>query len=173
MISFKKLLEMQEQLDGTITEARKSDPDFRERTIKDIRISAIAEVIELNEEMKDTHKTWKQKEFDIEKAKIEAVDVLFFLLQSVNKFKELLSEANYRNLERAMGIIFNEFLSEEEPDYLSLISYILTDFIPFAFETLISFFKKLGMDKQEVIDTYCRKWEINMQRISGDWRLKK
>ena len=44
----------------------------------------IAEIIEFNEETRNTHKTWKQKEFNVIKMVEESVDILFFYLQLVN-----------------------------------------------------------------------------------------
>lgn len=174
IICFKDLQELQEQLDCAVSAKRPNGFIPRERNLDDIALSMIAEVIEFNEEMKDSHKTWKQKEFNPEKAKEEAVDILFFMLQYINKQKELLPVSNYEYLQRDMAIIFNEFkINEEKADYLTLISYIMTGFMTFAFETLIAYFGKLGMNKKEVIDIYTTKWELNMQRISADWSLKK
>lgn len=60
----------------------------------------IAEIIEFNEETENTHKVWKQKEFNKEKMIEESVDVLFFYLQMCNlitekdeKTKEILTQA--------------------------------------------------------------------------------
>ena len=78
------LLSLQETLDNKIKATQEKTV---ERNNTHIVLSLIAELIELNEELETTHKTWKRKdEFCIDKQKEEAIDVLFFFLQFLNQF---------------------------------------------------------------------------------------
>lgn len=92
MKTFRELLEMQRELDKEIEKPRKNGfkPKFRNYRI--IVKSMIAKIIEFNEETKNTHKTWQQKEFDKNKAIEESVDILFFYLQLVNLVKKQTKE---------------------------------------------------------------------------------
>lgn len=86
--TFEDLLELQKILDENTGKARQNGFIPRERNIDDIRLSLIAELIEFNEELPQTHKTWKQKSFSKENAIIESIDVLFFFLQFINYLKD-------------------------------------------------------------------------------------
>lgn len=84
-MKFIELLEMQKQLDETVEKPRDNGFKPKRRTYQKIVKSMIAEIIEFNEETRDTHKTWKQKEFNVIKMVEESVDILFFL-SSISKF---------------------------------------------------------------------------------------
>ena len=58
--NFEDILKLQKHLDENLN-------NVRERTLKDIKLSLIAEVIEFNEETPESHKTWKTKPYDKEK----------------------------------------------------------------------------------------------------------
>ena len=59
--TFEDLLNLQRILDENTGKARQNGFIPRKRNIDDIRLSLIAELIEFNEELPQTHKTWKQK----------------------------------------------------------------------------------------------------------------
>ena len=75
--TFEDILKLQKHLDESIHNSR-------ERTEEDIKTSMIAELIEFNEETKDSHKTWKTKEYNKAKELKELTDVYFFFAQLVN-----------------------------------------------------------------------------------------
>ena len=87
--TFEELLELQRVLDENTGKVRQNGFIPRERNIDDIRLSLIAELIEFNEELPRTHKTWKQKSFNKENAIVESIDVLFFFLQFINHLKDI------------------------------------------------------------------------------------
>ena len=74
--NFEDILNLQKHLDENIHSSR-------ERILKDIKLSLIAEVIEFNEETPESHKTWKSKHYDKEKELEEFTDIWFFLAQMV------------------------------------------------------------------------------------------
>lgn len=55
--TFEDILNLQKYLDESLN-------NVRERTLRDIKLSLIAEVIEFNEETPESHKTWKTKPYD-------------------------------------------------------------------------------------------------------------
>ena len=75
--NFEDILKLQKHLDESLN-------NIRERTLEDIKLSLIAELIELNEETKYSHKTWKTKEYDRDKELEELTDVYFFFAQLIN-----------------------------------------------------------------------------------------
>lgn len=77
----------------------------RTRNVTDICFSAIAECIELNEEFENEyrHKTWKPKEFNLEKRNKELVDIFFFISQLINNSVDLVkNEMFLMNLESTL-----------------------------------------------------------------------
>ena len=75
--TFEDILNLQKHLDKSIHSSR-------ERTLEDIKLSLIAEVIEFNEETPQSHKTWKTKPYNKEKELEELTDIWFFVAQMVN-----------------------------------------------------------------------------------------
>lgn len=69
--TFEDILNLQKHLDESIH-------SVRFRTLRDIELSMVAEIIEFNEETKYSHKTWKTKEYNREKELEELTDVWFF-----------------------------------------------------------------------------------------------
>ncbi len=168
------ILELQRQLDETISKKRDSGFVPRERGYKDIILSMVAEIIEFNEETRNSHKTWKEKDFNLDKMKEEAVDILFFLAQFINYF-----ETKYIiNLD---GV--NEYWQKEwgydfklPGEELELLKYITNYYgensslkIYLAVSELIRLYKTNDISEQEVYDIYYKKWQKNMGRIKGDW----
>lgn len=78
--NFEDILKLQKHLDESLN-------NIRERTLEDIKLSLIAELIELNEETKYSHKTWKTKEYNRDKELEELTDVYFFFC-TTNKLQK-------------------------------------------------------------------------------------
>ena len=75
--NFEDILRLQAILDRSMN-------NTRFRTLRDIKLSLIAEAIEFNEETPESHKTWKTKKHSKEKELEELTDIWFFLAQMVN-----------------------------------------------------------------------------------------
>ena len=173
--SFEDLLKLQKILDIEIDKPRENGFKQRYRTDRDIRMSIIAEIVEFNEETKRSHKTWKEKEFNEEKMKEEAVDILFFFLQNINRYSEE-KNAFSKLCEENVARIWEELWTDRAfsfPDEFDLIASLLKpSFIDMctSFTTrLVLFYKNVGMTKKEVYKIYFNKWQKNMKRIKGDW----
>lgn len=171
--TFEDLLELQKILDEEV--AKKRDNGFipRERNDYDIRLSLVAELIEFDEELQSTHKTWKQKEFNKQNAIIESVDVLFFFLQYINYLenkkvggvKDLIKSCN--NIIKRQPKKINAVGSFE---ILCLISNITTGFIETFFDKYCNMcYGYLEIKKEDIFEEYFKKWQKNMTRIKGDW----
>lgn len=182
MMNFKELLEMQKQLDEAVSKPRENGFKSGKRTYIKIVKSMIAEIIEFNEETKETHKTWKQKEFDVNKMVEESVDILFFYLQLVNfvsdeegKIKETLSEA----WENAWKDI-DDYIASSADVELELIKHLSdTEWCLTLSKCLnvmgliVNLYADNLITREFVENTYKEKWQKNMERINGDWTLKK
>lgn len=177
-ITFSDLLELQTQLDEEVAKPRPNGFVPKHRTYNKMVKSMIAEIIEFNEETENTHKTWKQKEFDREKTIEESVDVCFFYLQICNlvtggdkEFVRILSNSwekawesidRYTNYGTDIELELIKHLSDRE--WCLSISKCLN-----VMSLLISIYVTNDIKKETVIETYLNKWKKNMQRIKGDW----
>lgn len=181
--TFEDLLELQKRLDKEIEKPRDNGFIPKERDYSKIVKSMIAEIIEFNEETKNTHKTWKQKVFDREKMVEESSDILFFFLQLCNlvndkdeKIKKMLSDG----WENAWLIeeLFELFGDKEDIELLLInklsdISWNLSISMCFnVLALLVCLYMENEITKQEILDTYWNKWQKNMERINKDWSLK-
>lgn len=172
--NFEELLNLQRILDETIDKPRENKFKPRHRNIYDMKMSIIAEVIEFNEETKFSHKTWKQKEFNEEKLKEEAIDILFFFLQLINRkvsdnrdFDLSFFQWEWKHLFEDNSIIV--YSDELE---MRIIKNISCDDIYRAFVNLIYLYIAYGISQNEVYSIYYEKWQKNMERINKDWTLK-
>ena len=173
--SFEDLLKLQKILDIEIDKPRENGFKQRYRTDRDIRMSIIAEIVEFNEETKRSHKTWKEKEFNEEKMKEEAVDILFFFLQNINRYSEE-KNAFSKLCEENVARIWEKFWTDrvidlaDEFDLIIALSkqFFLDMCVSFA-KNLVSFYKNIGMTKKEVYKIYFNKWQKNMKRIEREW----
>ena len=156
--NFEDILKLQKRLDESIHSSR-------ERTEEDIKLSLIAEVIELNEETKYSHKTWKTKEYNREKELEELTDVYFFFAQLIN----------YRNRDGRFEIEYYCREFELFPNYYAdsyftrLIYNLLDNSFRWFFGGLLTCSAKLGYTKEDILKTYWNKWQKNMQRIGKEW----
>lgn len=168
MLNFELILDMQKELDSKIN-------NCRERTVKDIMISFIAELVEWNETTDGSHKTWKHKVYTESEQFEEIVDCLFFIAQLFNhdraktNFEELKKDPYYQTLKNntesfneetvfrllnlnALSLLANDINVED-----LLISYVVlvTDV--------------LGYTEEEIEEEYKRKHRINLNRINNEW----
>ena len=156
--NFEDILKLQKRLDESIHSSR-------ERTEEDIKLSLIAELIELNEETKYSHKTWKTKEYNREKELEELTDVYFFFAQLIN----------YRNRDGRFEIEYYCREFELFPNYYAdsyftrLIYNLLDNSFRWFFGGLLTCSAKLGYTKEDILKTYWNKWQKNMQRIGKEW----
>ena len=155
--NFEDILKLQKRLDESIHSSR-------ERTEEDIKLSLIAELIELNEETKYSHKTWKTKEYNREKELEELTDVYFFFAQLIN----------YRNRDGRFEIEYYCREFELFPNYYAdsyftrLIYNLLDNSFRWFFGGLLTCSAKLGYTKEDILKTYWNKWQKNMQRIGKE-----
>ena len=157
--TFEELLELQRILDETISKPRENRFTPRHRNIYDMKMSIIAEIIEFNEE----------------KLKEEAIDILFFFLQLINRkvsdnrdFDLSFFQWEWKHLFEDNSIIV--YSDEAEMRIIKNISY---DDIYRAFVNLIYLYIAYGISQDEVYSIYYEKWQKNMERINKDWTLKK
>ena len=156
--NFEDILNLQKYLDESIHSSR-------ERTLEDIKLSLIAELIELNEETKYSHKTWKTKEYDRDKELEELTDVYFFFAQLIN----------YKNRDGRFQM--EHYCKEFEifPGYYAgshftrLIYDLVDNNFSWFFGGLLTCSVKLGYTKEDILNCYWEKWQKNMQRIGKEW----
>lgn len=171
--TFEELLDLQKILDETINKPRENKFKPRYRSCYDMKMSIIAEVIEFNEETRFSHKTWKQKEFNEEKLKEEAIDILFFFLQLINRNINDKNDFDLKFITTEWNILFEDnsrivYSDEAEMRIIKNISY---DDIYRAFVNLIDLYRAYGIDQNEVYSIYYKKWQKNMDRINKDWTM--
>ena len=172
--NFLEVLELQKILDSKIKSSR-------ERDLTDIKLSIIAEIIEFNEECeKDTHKTWKTKNkvFTLEKAKKEAIDILFFIAQLVNRFskdKEIIREVvDCFGVMATLDLVVNIDLKVETMWLIKCISHSrlawkIEDWTRII-ESLNKIYFKLGMTEEEIYKRHFEKWKENYHdRVGKEW----
>lgn len=155
--SFKDICELQKELDSHIV-------NVRERTGRDIIKSMIAEIIEFDEETKNSHKTWKTKEYNRQKELEELTDVYFFFAQLVNNEKYL--------EEWKLEELFNKKETEIfKPDSLTMIMYVTSvgGSLYSVFSALVDLTLEYGYTKEDILKTYRKKWQKNMERIGREW----
>ena len=161
--NFEDILNLQKHLDKNIHSSR-------ERTIKDIKLSLIAEVIEFNEETPESHKTWKTKPYDKEKELEEFTDIWFFLAQMVN-FKLEISD-NFVEIKNEITKLFDDRTNLKliyQPNIENLIMSVLygNDFQ--ILQNLIIISANKGYTKEDILKCYWEKWQKNIKRIGKEW----
>lgn len=167
---FLDLLELQRILDDKVSKPRENGFEPRERLTIDIVLSIDDEVQEWLRELpkKYNFKTWKEKPYSREKELEELTDVLFFFLQYVNhtmaedEFEELFDEFDSFEYSTLSEAIF------DLKRYLYSNSYEI-DELDRAFDVYLGIVKKRGFTRDELLETYWKKWQTNMKRINSDW----
>ena len=137
----------------------------RERTEEDIKLSLIAELIELNEETKYSHKTWKTKEYNRDKELEELTDVYFFFAQLINNKKgdgRFKKEYYCREFELFPGYYAGSHFTR-------LIYNLVDNNLSWFFGGLLTCSVKLGYTKDDILNCYWEKWQKNMKRIGKEW----
>lgn len=162
--SFDDILKLQRHLDKNMHNAR-------DRNLRDIKMSIIAECVEFNEETLESHKTWKTKEYDKDKELEELTDIYFFYAQMINY--NLDTVANYLRIKQ---LIVNNFNGWQIKDCrlnglptLTLIDNIVNDSVLYIMDNLMEITQKLGYTKEDILHCYWEKWQKNMQRIGKEW----
>lgn len=153
--------------------------NIRMRDDVDIQTSAIAECVELNEELgKWSHKTWKSKMFNEAKVLDECVDILFFITQYANKFYfgENVACVYWEDAWVKDSDFHNEL---EEDERLKWARHFIVELIQsLAAETLqmkyviydwVRLAKVLGFNKDQVLLQYEEKHKTNLKRIGAEW----
>ena len=161
--NFEDILRLQAILDRSMN-------NTRFRTLRDIKLSLIAEAIEFNEETPESHKTWKTKKHSKEKELEELTDIWFFLAQMVN-FKLENSDSFVETKNKIMKR-FEEGInlkSDPDADIENLISDALYGNVLRIAENLLVISYNYGYTKNGILKTYWEKWQKNMQRIGKEW----
>jgi dimeric dUTPase (all-alpha-NTP-PPase superfamily) len=141
------------------------------RTKNDIMTSLIAECIEFNEETDFTHKSWVKKDTNSrEKQLEELVDILFFIAEYINTQEEWIKESfcSSFDLESSTKL---RIQYDKKDLLLSLMQSVLNGFMHKALSYYIHLYRKMRFTKEQILNQYDKKWEINMQRIENDWRM--
>ncbi|MDY4011344.1 MAG: dUTP diphosphatase [Fusobacterium gastrosuis] len=161
--NFNDVLKLQAILDSNIN-------NIRERTLEDIKLSLIAEIIEFNEETEHSHKTWKTKEINKEAQLEELTDVWFFAAQLVNYYE------NERNLTLLEIDNLNEVFANNDGyvyvDVLTIIfelRFLRFNWLKFFIKKLIALTNEYGYTTNDILKCYWKKWQKNMQRIGKEW----
>ena len=164
--TFEDILNLQKHLDESIHSSR-------ERTEEDIKTSMIAELIEFNEETKDSHKTWKTKEYNKANELEELTDVYFFFAQLVNhrfdKYEKIDKDGELKELER----MFRTKKIDKNGNIKKLLNIVIGVVTRgsniYIFEWLNELTVKYGYTKDDILNCYWEKWQKNMKRIGKEW----
>lgn len=157
--NFRDILSLQKYLDESIHSARP-------RTLEDTKLSLIAELIEFNEETKDSHKTWKTKEYDKIKELEELTDVLFFIAQLYNTF-----DREDMMVKNGCEVFDNSenYIKLNSVKITGIIIELLDGYNSIALGLYLSLVNKYGYTKDDILNCYWEKWQKNMKRIGKEW----
>ena len=98
--TFEDILNLQKHLDENLN-------NVRPRCLRDIKMSLIAECVEFNEETKESHKTWKTKEYNKSMELEELTDIYFFYAQMINFNDDTVN--NYGRIKHLIAVDFNNW----------------------------------------------------------------
>ena len=148
--TFEDILNLQKHLDKNLN-------NIRPRCLRDIKMSLIAECVEFNEETKESHKTWKTKEYNKSMELEELTDIYFFFAQMINFNDDTVN--NYARIKHLVAVDFNgwqikDYGSQVLPT-LNLIANIINDSVLYSIDNLMEIAQKLGYTKKE----YEKNWE--------------
>lgn len=180
--TFEDLLNLQKILDENTVKTRQNGFTPRERNEMDIIFSIDDELQEWLKELPQelNFKTWKQKEYSREKELEELTDVLFFILQLAN-FKSSIINFFERDFEKWEKIMKVNIEFKRGFDDLEARDFLVDDFKlnlgeiynHFLIRNYIILCTWRNFTKQDILNKYWEKWQKNMERINGDWTLKK
>lgn len=174
-ICFLDLLELQRILDKEIAKSRNNGFIPRKRDELDILLAIDDEFQEWLRELPQEYnfKTWKQKEYSREKELEELTDVLFFFLQYANNF---FVDFNEYKIDYYKKFFSDYGESYRNRDLMSCIRDFKCDLWSrndmTVFLDYISICKNRGFTKEDLLNTYWKKWQKNMTRINKDWILE-
>ncbi len=167
MINFYEMLEKQKVLDEAINHVADRDE------IK-IRLSMIAEIIEFQETLEETHKTWKKSEFTREDRLEEFVDIFFFWCQlllvsgivlekseneDLNKFFNYRSYHEYKVNELTIQLIVESARMIVESAYKKY----------GQLEFLGAIARNQGFTDDEINEMHDKKFRKNLERVGVEW----
>nr|DAJ38799.1 MAG TPA: dUTPase [Caudoviricetes sp.] len=165
--TFGEILMLQQYLDKNIHSSR-------ERTIRDIKKSIIAECIEFDEETPESHKTWKTKEYSKEKELEELTDIWFFVAQMVNHCEIIEEITEFEKME-----LFKFFNNENNPymEEINILTIIFDlrsptmsyEYLKFVIIDLSNLTNQYGYTVKDILNCYWEKWQKNMKRIGKEW----
>lgn len=173
--NFNDLLELQRVLDENIEKSRSNGFVPRKRSLLDILLAIDDEFQEWLKELpyELNFKTWKQKEYSREKELEELTDVLFFFLQYCRAAKKYDYKFIFQNFENWEMHNYT-FLKEKGFEYwIAEFKYDLwSENIEFSFSEYLKLVYFRGFTKEDLLNTYWKKWQKNMTRINKDWILE-
>lgn len=158
--------------------------NIKPRTLKEIRFSFLAELVEFNEETPETHKTWKARVIDNKKILEELTDVYFFFSQIVNYLfekgqgifsnkSEEEQERIFIKLEDNFDTIVNQNFIDNKMETLLLLSETVSKKdldILFLIKLMSYLTKQYGFTREDILKSYYDKWKKNLERIGTEWR---
>lgn len=158
--------------------------NIKPRTLKEIRFSFLAELVEFNEETPETHKTWKARVIDNRKILEELTDVYFFFSQIVNYLfekgqgifsnkSEEEQERIFIKLEDNFDTIVNQNFIDDKMETLLLLSETVSKKdldILFLIKLMSYLTKQYGFTREDILKSYYDKWKKNLERIGTEWR---
>ena len=165
--TFEDILKLQKHLDESIHSSR-------ERTLKDIKLSLIAEVIEFNEETPESHKTWKTKPYDKEKELEELVDIWFFMAQLVN-YAESIGHISIQEVTRLSNFFKDDNIyTDKNISVLTIIFNLRSpkmhyDWLKFLIIDLMNLSNHYGYTTNDILEGYWKKLNYNLSRIGKEW----
>ena len=173
MMDFKLIQEKQKELDSKIN-------NHRERNTQDALISFIAEVIEWQETMPSSHKTWKHSVYTRAEQLEEYTDMLFFLTQMYNLNEQEidlqeLKEDDYYIIMKANIESFDERVAFNLLINNALSCKISKVTVPDLLMSYLVIAEAMGYTEEDLEKEYLRKHKINLERINkkrenGGWK---
>ena len=167
MSIFKKMVELQHQFNKQVAE------DYLDKNFN-WNSAIIAESGELLDSL--GYKWWKKQEPDMENVKVEAIDLLHFVISDI-------LQLNYNYEESLIASFIDETISEfeesftsdiyekefEDEDLFGLVNILNHNEIP-RFATLKIMFKKLDMSNEDVYIAYITKNCLNKFRQDNGYK---
>lgn len=173
------LVELQRELDFKTGQTRPNGFIPRQRTELDLRLALDDEFNEFMKELPKelNFKTWKEIKHDPKKQLEEFVDCLFFILALIDNGSiadfvacDKTWECYGDNLIGCWKPVVNKGVSIEE--LIGVKANFLEAECPHDFmRNFIWLAKKLRYTKEQILEAYWEKWNINMKRINKDWSI--
>ena len=111
------------------------------------------------------------KEYDKAKELEELTDIFFFFAQMINYCDTNLDE--FTKIAYLIDLDFNEwkqkYIVEGHIPVLYLIEAVSKNHLLTVSDSLIEICQKLGYTKDDILESYWKKWQKNIQRIGKEW----